>query len=266
MRSRKNILLTTLSIAFFSGTSIANDPFAEMDAEINSSHGNASAQWQQKRADDAFADMEREMREYRGFSREQQQLSRVPEKKPHVAEPVKAVPQPQVIIVREKIIEREVPVKTVVKAQPAVASKPAVNLPPPAAKKVKTSEQTVRTRNYMFELEACIKGGNDVICNLSVTSQKQDKKLALYAGTRLFDNLGNEYGPSSIQVANSQRRMNVYPYSISKQLITDVPTKVTITFSNVSNDALSVPKFSIKAKSQSDDFNVVYRNFALAAE
>ena len=266
MRSRKAVLLTVLSIAFFSGISQANDPFAEMDAEINSSHGDASAQWQQKRADDAFADMEREMRGYRGHSREQEQLSRVPEKKPRVAEPVKAAPQPQVIIVREKIIEREVPAKTVVKAQPAVVPQAVVNVPPPAAKKAKSSELRVRTRNYTFELKACVKSGNDVSCHVSVTSQKQDKNLALYAGTRLFDNLGNEYGPSSIQIANSQRRMNVYPHSISKQLITDVPTKVTIIFSNVSNDAQSVPKFSIKARSQSNDFNVVYRNFALVVE
>lgn len=256
MNLRKDVFFAILSTVFFSGLSQANDPFAEMDAEINSSHNDASAQWQQKRAVDAFADMEREMRKH----------SQKPEKQPRVTERVQPAPQPVIIVVPERIIEREVPVKTVIKTQPAIAPQPIVNVPPPTAKKEKSSEQTIRTRNYTFELRGCFKSGNDVSCNLSVTSQKQDKTLTLYGGTRLFDNLGNEYLSSSLQIANSHGRMRHYSNSISKQLISDVPTKVTIKFSNVSNDAQSVPKFSIKAKSQSNSFNVVYRKFALTVE
>ena len=55
-----HILVVTL-FSFLPIDSQAGDPFAEMDAETNSSYGNGSAQWQQKRADKAFDEMDREM-------------------------------------------------------------------------------------------------------------------------------------------------------------------------------------------------------------
>ena len=175
-----------------------------------------------------------------------------------VKERPRPAPQPIVIVVPERKAE-PVPV-----SNPAPHTQTVVDSEP---RKVKGGGQAIRTGDFLFKLSSCVKTDTDVNCELTVINNKQDQVLSLYNSTRLFDNLGNEYGPSQASIANSSHNYGPYAATLSKQLIADISTKIIFTFRNVSMDTTSVTKLDIKAGDKKrGGFNVVYRNFALAAE
>jgi len=224
------ILINILALAAYAPNAMANDPFAELE-EAASSFENGSAQWQQQRAADSFREMER--------SENKQQ-------------PRRQAPPP----VQQKATA---PVSTPKIRQASTPAPPQKTVSSPGP--ILTGGQTIRTRDFIFELAGCNKVDSEVSCNLFITSNKNDKVLHLYNKTRLFDDVGNEYKPSLIKIANSTNRKR-----LKKQLVADVKTKATLVFRDVATDATKATKLDIKAHGSNEYFNVTYRNFALASD
>lgn len=203
---------------------------------------------------DPFAEMEQTLK--------REGMHKGPDAQPKVIREVQ-------IIEREVIVEKPVIVeKRVVEPAPAPQRRAAIQ---PAEKQtVMPGGQVVNSRNYTFQLNGCEKLDKDITCNLTVVSNKTDKTLFLFSDTKLFDNSGNEYTPTTAQIANTHKTYSGAwnGHTVSKQLISGVQTEVKLEFRNVSTDARSITKFKISSATENgnDRFGVEFRDFALVLQ
>src|SRR5208282_4139077 len=66
-------------------------------------------------------------------------------------------------------------------------------------------EQQAEVRNFLFQLQKCRLSGQIVTCNFMVTSEGQDRELTILgnAGSRIFDDKGNEFKASNVIVGDT---------------------------------------------------------------
>ncbi|MCJ7789975.1 MAG: CsgG/HfaB family protein [Candidatus Atribacteria bacterium] len=124
--------------------------------------------------------------------------------------------------------------------------------------------QEVNIQNFNFKLINWQKKGEGIIFDLIITSE-QDSGLYLYTEryglrTRVFDDFGNEYFASGIQLGN----MALSYGCVGNKLVTGVPMKAIISFDNFSPQTKIITLLEISCNANNKDFSVQIRNIPIS--
>ena len=123
-----------------------------------------------------------------------------------------------------------------------------------APQKGSTTVQEVNAGGFNFKLIDWQKKGDGIIFDLIITSE-QDSDLRLFSGsphyrekTRLFDDFGNEYFASKVQLGN----IDITSYG-DNRLVAGVPMRAIISFDNFSSQAKIITLLEIYGKANDKD-------------
>lgn len=112
------------------------------------------------------------------------------------------------------------------------------NAPPPVPEAMQTKE----IEGFAFYLQSCVRSDKTLKFGFLVESKEKDQNIAVHVrGTRFFDNFGNEYGPSQINISNK----GIHYGKTSSLLVAKIPTKMVITFKDINPKAVSVPLLEV---------------------
>jgi TolB-like protein len=131
-----------------------------------------------------------------------------------------------------------------------------------SAKEAKTIQE-VNIQNFNFKLISWQKKGEGIIFELTITSE-QDSGLRLYCGinynqkTRFFDDFGNEYFASKVQLGNIANTGYV-----DNILVAGVPMRVIVSFDNISPNAKNITLLEIRCIANKD-FSAQLRNISIS--
>jgi hypothetical protein len=133
-----------------------------------------------------------------------------------------------------------------------------------SAKEAKTIQE-VNIQNFNFKLIDWQKKGEGIIFDLIITSE-QDSELILFTErggtrTRVFDDSGNEYYVSKIQLGNVSTTTT--SDRVQNLLVTGVPMKAIISFSNFSPQTKIIPLLEICCYKQGE-FSAQFRNIPIS--
>lgn len=106
---------------------------------------------------------------------------------------------------------------------------------PSGKEPVVSGMQTQEAQGFRLNLIGCQASGPGLICSFVITSLKNDQNIQISGNSRLFDDFGNEYRVRRIQIAN-----NSSSGTLSKDLIARVPTKASLEFQGISEEATAV--------------------------
>ncbi len=124
------------------------------------------------------------------------------------------------------------------------------------------SKQSKVVKDFVFNLLHCKITDRTVTCTLMVTNNADDRELQMKTDTRIYDDLGNEYKPKKIQIANTTRTN--YLGHVTQLLISGVPTKTIFTFQEVNSKATMVASFKIQCYNKATrQLSVNFRNIPL---
>jgi hypothetical protein len=114
----------------------------------------------------------------------------------------------------------------------------------PSVRAASVSKAPTRVRSdrgFVFELKGCSLGGDAMTCMLTVTSEGRDRQLTLgNYRSRAWNEAGEEFAPDDLRVSNSQDDS-----CVRKQILRDVPTEVTLTFSKFGGDGSVVERLRL---------------------
>jgi len=130
--------------------------------------------------------------------------------------------------------------------------------------------EMMNEHGVLYELEKCSREGrNNLSCNFTLTSTFQDRIIAVALagggswgpGTTLYDQIGNQYKPKKIKIANYTGK----GYGInSVKLVADIPMKMKIDFENISSQLTTISLFELRTTTilngNSDRAVISYRN------
>ncbi len=124
--------------------------------------------------------------------------------------------------------------------------------------------QEVNVQSFNFKLINWQKKGNGIHFDLIITSD-QDSWLNLYIAysderTRVFDDFGNEYFASKIQLGNLFRESS----SVKNKLVAGVPMRSIIFFDNFSSQTKNIPLLEIRCKANNKVFFAQFRNIPIS--
>ncbi|HYG64588.1 MAG TPA: hypothetical protein VEL74_18555, partial [Thermoanaerobaculia bacterium] len=71
-----------------------------------------------------------------------------------------------------------------------------------AKPKVQAPARVLQDQGVIFELDACSLSGNALTCELTVTSERRDRRITVTHRSRAWSDSGDEYGPNEITIAN----------------------------------------------------------------
>ncbi len=227
----KKIVLFLSGVVFVFSTSMNVDAF-----------GDESFERQQSQADDGFDELDKEF-----------------------AEPEAIKPPAPRIIIKEKIIliEKHIPVPTPTPTPEVVPTTPTPK-PEPS-----TRGRIVVSNGYRFDLQSCTLSNHNIECDIMVRTPNDDKTLILYPHYNVnltssaFDNLGNQYYPSSTLLGNKDSRRNRNS-SVKGRLIQGITTKIKIYFENVSSETSSLALLELQAEDNRTRFKVQFRNITFS--
>jgi TolB-like protein len=132
--------------------------------------------------------------------------------------------------------------------------------PPKEAKTIKE----VNIQNFNFKLIDWQKKGEGIIFEVLITSE-QDSGLALFQErfglrTRVFDDFGNEYFASGIQLGNKALDYG----SVGNILVIGVPMKAIISFDNFSPQTKIITLLEISCQANNKGFSAQFRNIPIS--
>jgi hypothetical protein len=104
----------------------------------------------------------------------------------------------------------------------------------------KRPARNFRDQGVDFELEGCSLSRDALTCAVTVTSEGRDRWLAITHKSRAWNGAGDEYEPGGITVANLSKTD-----CAAKQILKDVPTRMTMTFPSFGADASMVERFRL---------------------
>jgi TolB-like protein len=124
--------------------------------------------------------------------------------------------------------------------------------------------QEVNVQSFNFKLINWQKKGEGIIFELLITSE-QDSRLALYqhAGdrnTRFFDDFGNEYFASGIQLGNKALEYG----GVGNTLVAGVPMRVFVSFDNISPQTKIITLLEISCQANNKYFSAQLRNIPIS--
>ena len=130
--------------------------------------------------------------------------------------------------------------------------------------------QEVNVQSFNFKLISWQKKGEGIIFDLIITSE-QDSVLGMYlystycwgrnlkGRTRVFDDFGNEYFASKIQLGNIHDNE-----CIENTLVAGVPMRAIILFDNFSSQTKIIPLLEIRCYANNKSFSVQFRNIPIS--
>ena len=140
----------------------------------------------------------------------------------------------------------------------------------------KKSERRVMIKDFIVELESCRMSAGAVVCSLIITNDAPtDRNVGFHTRVssesrsgRMFDEFGGEYVVTKVQIGNNVPKtfVKVYGQPVTSSLVPQVPTKLTISFDNVSPDARTVTFLRVQFhwfSSNSADLNAEFRGVAI---
>jgi len=133
-----------------------------------------------------------------------------------------------------------------------------------APQKGSTTVQEVNAGGFNFKLIDWQKKGDGLVFELLVTSE-QDSQLRLFTErggirTRIFDDFGNEYLASGIQLGN----MTLQYGEVINRIVTGVPMKAIISFDNFSPQTKIITLLEISCLANNKIFSVQLRNIPIS--
>ena len=133
----------------------------------------------------------------------------------------------------------------------------------PSPKEAKTIQE-VNIQSFNFKLISWQKKGDGIVFDLIITSE-QDIWLNLYVAhyserTRVFDDFGNEYFASKIQLGN----LTEESYDVKNKLIAGVPMRSIIFFDNFSSQTKNIPLLEIRCYANNKVFFAQFRNIPIS--
>jgi TolB-like protein len=131
-----------------------------------------------------------------------------------------------------------------------------------STKEAKTVQE-VNVQSFNFKLINWQKKGDGIVFELLVTSE-QDSELVLYTEsggirTRIFDDFGNEYFASGIQLGN----MALSYGKVINRIVTRVPMKAIISFDNFSPQTKIITLLEISCQANNKYFSAQFRNISI---
>jgi hypothetical protein len=118
----------------------------------------------------------------------------------------------------------------------------------------------VSSTGFLWKLSGCYLQKDKLTCNLTITSQDKNSSFDnIQSGTELlmlYDNRGNFYRTSSIQIGN--KFYNDCCYMVP--FIANVETPMQVIFENIVKSASSVSEFTIKVKTKGTLGDVTFKN------
>jgi len=134
-----------------------------------------------------------------------------------------------------------------------------------ATPKEATTIQEVNVQSFNFKLVDWQKKGDGIVFELLITSE-QDSELTLYSGahsynqkTRFFDDFGNEYFASKVQLGN----IVITSYGHNR-LVTGVPMKVIVSFDSFSSQAKIITLLEIYCTVNNKRFTAQIRDIPIS--
>ena len=126
-----------------------------------------------------------------------------------------------------------------------------------------TMIQEVNIQSFNFKLVDWQKRGEGIIFDLVITSD-QDSWLNLYIAysnerTRVFDDFGNEYFASKIQLGNLYEESS----GVKNKLVAGVPMRSIIFFDNFSSQTKNIPLLEIRCYANNKVFFAQFRNIPI---
>ena len=141
--------------------------------------------------------------------------------------------------------------------------------------------EPVSAKNFTFELQGCTLSGTSAECLILVKNQVADRLLVLTDSSRLFDELGNEYAPQGLRIANTDTapsqggrlRVRVRTFrsdrwgedGVEKAMIQGVVTPLALTFEEVDLQSTHVSLLYLSLISDQTRFEVRFRDFPFRA-
>lgn len=104
---------------------------------------------------------------------------------------------------------------------------------PPATRK--------RDLNMDFELDGCELNGEDLNCFLTLTNDAANRRVEISLSSRAWDEEGGEHSSSEISLANSTSENRC----LVKDILKEVPTRLSITFPGFGEEASQVSQLQI---------------------
>jgi len=123
--------------------------------------------------------------------------------------------------------------------------------------------QEVNVQSFNFKLINWQKKGEGIYFEILITSD-QDSKLRLHGGsypgekTRFFDDFGNEYFSSKVQLGNFASSRDV-----GNTLVAEVPMKVIVSFDNILSNTKNLTLLEIRCYANGKNFSVQFRNIPI---
>ena len=183
-----------------------------------------------------------------------------------LGKPVKQRPKPRpqrdtVVVVRDRIVEREVRLVDTVVIEREVERPVVVR-----EKIAEPSDNVINIHGYRFELNSIERlHDGSLTCKMTVTRTHRDMELTIYrnhwrGSTKLFDSSGAEYNPESIAIANKSEKGSY----IGHRFIENVPTPVTFRVQDVDPEIALISLFEIVlGDASADAFNIQFRNIRI---
>ena len=136
-------------------------------------------------------------------------------------------------------------------------------IPEKPKEKPKVALQKVEADNFTFEVKECKMSGANIICNLLITNNDQDRELRLYNKdyrplSRIFDDFGNAYGANQVQIGSKK---GSHPRTL---LISGVPTGTKLYFEKVSTQASRITLLEVGCESNGKRIIAKLRNVPLS--
>lgn len=90
------------------------------------------------------------------------------------------------------------------------------------------NRKSIEREGFRFEWDDAISNTGQLFCRLTVTSLEKDRELAIFGGSRIFDNLGNQYSGPVRKLGNIEARHS--SRILRSKLIKDIPVPLELRF------------------------------------
>jgi TolB-like protein len=151
----------------------------------------------------------------------------------------------------------------IVEPEPAVVELPVVNEPPPPAPEFGAALPYLIVEGFHVQIKSCIRRpDNSLRVELVVTNREAMDREVQFLPTQsfMYDNFGNEYTPSSREIAN--KRETRLP--LRHLLISELPTHFALDFQQVNPEAKSISRLNLSLWTQDKgNFQLTFRNIQI---
>jgi hypothetical protein len=107
------------------------------------------------------------------------------------------------------------------------------------AKSAPQQREAVVVQEVIYELQGCTLSSQTIVCELLIQNNSKNRTLRIYGSTALYDDHGNEYLPSALDIANNHHELRYYsdpgnflPYGIT--------VRAELTFTGIRPEATKV--------------------------